>query len=88
MKIYGQGNVTLVEITKLIDDIFNQTMQISCISGKKYLDSVLFQEKRKFPGIEEKRKELLNMTAASLKETIDLYIDLKLEMCSRIIENL
>lgn len=28
MKIYGQGNVTLVEITKLIDDIFNQTMQI------------------------------------------------------------
>lgn len=88
MKIYGQGNVTLVEITKLIDDIFNQTMQIGCISGKKYLDSVLFQEKRKFPGIEEKRKELLNMIAASLKETIDLYIDLKLEMCSRIIENL
>lgn len=88
MKIYGQGNVTLVEITKLIDDIFNQTMQIGCISGKKYIDSVLFQEKRKFPGIDEKRKELLNMTAASLKETIGLYIDLKLEMCSRIIENL
>lgn len=88
MKIYGQGNVTLVEITKLIDDIFNQTMQIGCISDEKYIDSVLFQEKRKFPGIEEKHKELLNMTAASLKETIDLYIDLKLEMCSRIIENL
>lgn len=88
MKIYGRGNNTLLEITKLIDDIFNQTMQIGCISGKKYIDSVLFHEKRKFPGIDEKRKELLNKTAASLKEAICLYIDLKLEVCSRIIETL
>lgn len=87
MKIYGQGNDTLVEITKLIDDIFNQTMQIGCISGEKYIDSVLFQENQKSPKVDEKANALLNKTASRLKEDLGLYIDLKLEMCSRIIES-
>lgn len=69
MKIYGQGNVTLVEITKLIDNIFTQDMQIFSGTNKNYC------------------KEKLCKTADRLKEDISLYIDLKLEMCNRIIES-
>lgn len=86
MKIYGQGNATLVEITKLIDDIFNQTMQVGHVADETYIEDVLFQSNQELPELDEKRKALLNKTADSLKETIGLYIDLKLEMCSRIIE--
>ena len=77
----------MVEITQLIDAIFNQTMRVGYVAGETYIDGVLFQSNQKLPEIDEKFKELLSKTAASLKEDIGLYIDLKLEMCNRIIES-
>lgn len=87
MKLQSMSNTKMIEITKLIDDIFNQTMQVGLIYDEKYIDGVLFQSDQKYPELDEKIKELLNKTAASLKEDLGLYIDLKLEMCNRIIES-
>lgn len=69
MKIYGIGDETITEITKLIDNVFTQDMQAISGADKEYCF------------------ELIGKTAARLKEHICLYIDLKQEMCNRIIES-
>lgn len=52
------------------------------------IDNIFTQDMQIFSGTDEKYcKEMLDKTASRLKEDIGLYIDLKLEMCRRIIES-
>ena len=52
------------------------------------IDHIFTQDMQDVSGADKKYcKEILCKTAARLKEDIGLYIDLKLEMCNRIIES-
>ena len=52
------------------------------------IDRIFAQDMQVVSGADKKYcKELLGKTAARLKEDLNLYIDLKLEMCNRIIES-
>ena len=52
------------------------------------IDRIFAQDMQDVSGADEKYcKELLGKTASRLKEDLGLYIDLKLEMCSHIIES-
>ena len=52
------------------------------------IDRIFAQDMQVIAGANQKYcKEMLGKTADMLKENICLYIDLKLEMCNRIIES-
>lgn len=52
------------------------------------IDNIFTQNMQIISGAKEEYcKKMLGETASRLKEAIGLYIDLKLEMCDRIIES-